>query len=166
MVRLLAEPANIRTRQCAARAVWQIALSVTVMVGEGGTAAIRCAPALKQFAVDVDHLLRTRGFMKAVYVLRAKKQFSGGAILFPRGQRDVRRVGFGIAGAGTTVRVILPNQLGIALPRFDIRQLVMAVATPTGSLKDGDPAFRTDARPGEDEYFLKSRAERGNPIHS
>src|ERR1044071_470565 len=151
MIRLLAKPADIRTHQRPARTARQIAGRVTAMVGEGGTATIRGAPALKQFAVYVDHVLRARGFMQAIHVLRAEKQ-SSGEILFPLGQRNVRCIRLGIAGAGTTLRVILPNQLRVRLPRFNVRQLVMAVAPPTGPLKYRDAALRADSRAGQDEY--------------
>src|SRR6478736_3808448 len=115
MVWLLAKPADVRTHQGPAHALRQLALGVSFIVGERGTAALRGASALKQFAMDVDHLLRARGFMKAIHVLRAQKQASCES-LFPLGQRNVRRVGLGIAGAGATVRVILPNQLRVLLP--------------------------------------------------
>src|ERR1043166_2731337 len=162
MVWLLAKPADIRTPPRPAGATREFAFGIDVMVGERRTTAIRGAPALKQFAVDVDHLLRARGFMQAIHVLRAQKQ-SAGQVLLPLGQRNVRRVGPGIAGAGATVRVILPNQLRVALPRFNIRQFVMAVATPVGPLKHRNPTFRADAGPGQDKE-LRSRAERGTSI--
>lgn len=126
------------------------------MVGERGPATIRGTPALKQFAVDVDNVFRTRGFVQTIHVLRAEKQAAGSGLfgpgLFgPLGQRDVRCVRFGIAGARTTIRIVLPNQFRIALPGFNVRQFVMAVAAPVGPLKDRNPAFRADSGPGQDK---------------
>lgn len=63
----------------------------------------------------------------------------------------MRRIRLSARRAGSTVRVIPPDQLRVALPRFDIRQLVMAVPAPTRALKDRYPALRADPGPGEDE---------------
>jgi Tfp pilus assembly protein PilF/TolB-like protein len=91
--------------------------------------------------------------MQTVHVLRAEKQSAVADLFTPTGQGNMRRVGFSIAGAGATIRVILPNQPWILLPRLDVRQFVMAVATPTSPLKNRNPTLGADSSPGQDEYI-------------
>src|SRR5258708_1798805 len=101
----------------------------------------------------MDHLLRACGFMQTVHVLRAEKQSAIASLFAPLGQGKMRCIGFGIAGAAATIRVILPNQSRVLLPGLNVRQFVMAVAAPTGPLKNRDSALRADSCPGEDEGF-------------
>src|SRR4051794_34388946 len=89
--------------------------------------------------------------MQTVHVLRTEKQSAATGLFAPLGQSNMRRIGFSIAGACATFRVILPNQRWVFLPSLNVRQFVMAVATPLGSLKDRDSALRANSSPGEDE---------------
>ncbi len=152
LIRLLTKPANIGPHQRSASAARQRACRITIVVIERWTATSGGTPAFKQFAVDVDHVFRACGFMQTIHVLRAEKQSAVPGLFAPPGQCNMRCVGFGIAGARTTVRVILPNQSRVLLPGFNVRQFVMAVAAPTGSLKDRNPALRADSSAGQDEY--------------
>src|SRR5438270_3049235 len=94
--------------------------------------------------------------MQAIHVLRAEKDTI--ATLFaPLGQSKMRCIWLGIAGAGATIRVILPNQPRIVLPGCNVRQFVMAVAAPTGALKHRNPALRADSSAGQDEYAAPRR---------
>jgi Tfp pilus assembly protein PilF/TolB-like protein len=90
--------------------------------------------------------------MQTVHVLRAEEQSAAARFLVPPGKSNMCRIGFSITGAGATIRVILPNQPRILLPRLDVRQFVMAVATPTGPLKDRNPTLGADSSPGQDDY--------------
>src|SRR5438309_10086888 len=94
--------------------------------------------------------------MQAIHILRAEKDFV--ATLFaPLGQSKMRCIWLGIAGAGATIRVILPNQCRVLLPGCNDRQFVMAVAVPTGALKHRNPALRADSSAAQDEYAASRR---------
>src|SRR6185312_3948346 len=72
LIRLLTKPANIWPHQRSASAARQRVRRVTFVIIERRTATIAGTPAFKQFAVDVYHVFRSRGFMQAVDVLCAK----------------------------------------------------------------------------------------------
>src|SRR5436305_10958936 len=89
--------------------------------------------------------------MQAIHILRAEKQSVAAPRFTPLGQSKMRSIGFSVAGAGATVRVILPNQRWVLLPGANVRQFVMAVAAPTSPLKYLDPALRAYPSAGQDE---------------
>src|SRR6266700_3845630 len=77
--------------------------------------------------------------MQSVDVLRAeKKRIRAGGFL-QRGQGAVSDVRHGIAGTPAPIRVILPHQLRIALPGFNVGKLVMAAPAPVCPLKNRKP---------------------------
>ena len=151
LIRLLAKPANIRPHQGPAGTPWQLVFGISAIVGKRRLAAIRVTPALKQFAVNVHHVFRACGFMQTIHILRAQKKSFSTGLSCEMAQRHVRCIGFGMAGACAPVRIVSPHQLRVALPCFDVRQLMVAVAAPTGSLKDRYPALRADSRPRQDK---------------
>src|SRR5262249_1172814 len=92
-----------------------------------------------------------RRFMQTIDVLRAQQEpLRQGSFEFR--QRDVRRVRLRPGSSPATIRVVLPDQLRIALPRLDVRQLVLAVPAPACTLEDRNAALRADSGSGQDEY--------------
>src|SRR5262249_41664140 len=129
LVRLLAKPADVRAQERSAAAARQVTSGIGFPVGKAGPAAIRGAAALKQLAVNVNHLRRSRGLVQTVHVLGAQQEVAGQRSLEFR-QGKMRRVRLGPGSGPAAIRVVVPDQLRVALPRLDVRQLVMAVPTP------------------------------------
>src|SRR5262249_39559886 len=99
------------------------------------------------------HLRRSRGLVQTVHVLGAQQEVAGQRSLEFR-QGKMRRVRLGPGSGPAAIRVVVPDQLRVALPRLDVRQLVMAVPTPARPLEHRNPALRADSGSGQDKYSI------------